>query len=341
MQVGVAPSLIGCGAEFASLARYLAAIPGRGATACLITGRMSGRAMRYFLIFPALVFGLLLIGSYLGVLHPLGDSLAVFRWHFAFGLMVLSLTGVFFWRGKRIWWLMLVLPGAWIAAGIWFSGQKIGIASDYDYQVYQKNLSFRGTGEMALVNDIIVTGADFVTLQEVDQQNRLLLAELEDTHPAQAYCDFWRVGDVAVASGFPRTQADILCVERSGMVAMQVQTDHGPLWVVSLHLYWPFPYDQAAQVERLLPHLEAFEGPVLVAGDFNMVPWSHTVRSIEGATDTQRAGHLLYTFSMKRGLLSLPIDHVLVPGTFATEIFRRPLLGSDHYGVLARFTMPR
>lgn len=302
---------------------------------------MSGRDMRYFLIFLTLGFVFPLIGSYLGALHPLGDSLAVFRWHFAFGLAVVALTSAVFWWRRRVYWLLLVLPAVWIAGGIWFFGVKIGIASDFDYQVYQKNLSFQGTGEIALVNDIVATSAEFVTLQEVDQQNRLLLVELENTHPAQAYCDFWRVGDVAVASIFPRTEAEILCVERSGMVAMQVQTDHGPLWVVSLHLYWPFPYDQAAQVERLLPLLEALDGPVVVAGDFNMVPWSHVLRSIEEATNTQRAGHLLYTFPMKREGISLPIDHVLVPGAYATEIFRRPLLGSDHYGVLARFTMPR
>lgn len=296
--------------------------------------------MRYFLIFPTCVFGLLLIGSYLGALHPLGDSLAVFRWHFAFWLMVGALTGAIFWRGERVWWLLLALSGAWIAAGIWFYGLKIGTASNFDLIAYQKNMSFRMLDTGPLQQDILALRADIVTLQEVDAENRSLFSDLAESHPSQAYCDFAGVGGVAIASSLPRTDAGPICIEGEGMVALQVETAYGPLWIVSLHLHWPFPYGQAAQVERLLPQLNGLEGPVLVAGDFNMVPWAHTVRSIEGATNTQRAGHLLYTLPMKQGRISLPIDHVLVPGETATEIRRRPLLGSDHYGVLARFTMP-
>lgn len=302
---------------------------------------MSGRDMRYFLIFLTLAFTFPLIGSYLGALHPLGDSLAVFRWHFAFGLMLVALTAAVFWKRGHAWWVLLALPGAWIAGGIWFFGEKIGIASDFDYQVYQKNMSFRMEGADRLWDDILYSNAHIVTLQEVDAENFALLADLSESHPSQSYCDFARVGGVAIASSLPRTDAEPICIEGEGMVALQVETAYGSLWIVSLHLHWPFPYGQAAQVERLLPHLTALDGPVVVAGDFNMVPWSHVLSSIEEATNTQRAGHLLYTFPMKREWISLPIDHVLVPGSFATEIFRRPLLGSDHSGVLARFTMPR
>jgi len=297
--------------------------------------------MRYFLIFLTLAFVFPLIGSYLGALHPLGDSLAVFRWHFAFGLMAVTLMGALCWKRRRIWWALLVLSCAWISGGIWFYGQKIGTASDFDLVVYQKNMSYRMVDWRPLKQDILSQRADIVTLQEVEPGNRQLLSDLAASHPSRAYCRFAGVGGVAIASSLPRTDADPICIEGEGMIALQVETVYGPLWIVSLHLHWPYPFGQAAQVERLLPHLTALDGPVLVAGDFNMVPWSHVLRSIEDATNTERAGHLLYTFPMKRERISLPIDHVLIPGNNDRDIRRRPLLGSDHYGVVARFTMPR
>lgn len=120
---------------------------------------------------------------------------------------------------------------------------------------------------------------------------------------------------------------------------MQVETPDGPVWVVSLHLHWPYPMGQAAQVRALLPELAALKGPVVLGGDFNMVPWSHSIRAIAAATNTRRIGAVQYTLPLK-GLYTLPIDHLLVPQTpQAASTEKRPLLGSDHYGVLARFSI--
>ncbi len=90
----------------------------------------------------------------------------------------------------------------------------------------------------------------------------------------------------------------------------------------------------------LLPALASVARPVLVGGDFNMVPWSHTLARFAQATGTERAGSILYTLPLAGGWVALPIDHVLVPRGMGRSGTRRlPLLGSDHHGVLAGFAL--
>ena len=125
----------------------------------------------------------------------------------------------------------------------------------------------------------------------------------------------------------------MICPAAGGATILPLQTPHGRLQVLSLHLHWPFPYGQRAQVAALSPELAAVPGAVLVGGDFNMVPWGWPLEAIGLATRTVRAGPAWTSFRVK-DWLPLSIDHVLAPGSGLVE--RRPLLGSDHHGLLAR-----
>lgn len=277
-----------------------------------------------------------LLGSHLGAIHPLGDSLAVFRGP----LVVAGLAAVLVLTGQRRWWATvgagaLVLSSAYtvLAPRLQYSA-----ALDAPYSLYQKNMSFRMPETGPITQDILGQSPDFLTLQEVAQNNLSLLANLKESHPAQAVCPFAGVGAVAVASRWPLIEGSKRCQSGYGMVAMQVETPDGPVWVVALHLHWAYPFGQAAQVGQMRAGLQALEGPVVLGGDFNMVPWSHTMRIITSDTHTRRIGAPKYTFSLFNGLYSLPIDHVLVNGNNRpSETWKRPKLGSDHSGVLARF----
>jgi len=77
---------------------------------------------------------------------------------------------------------------------------------------------------------------------------------------------------------------------------------------------------------------------MLIAGDFNMVPWGSSVRSIAKAAESERIGGYVTTFPAFGGLAPLAIDHVLIPKGGQGQIETRPLLGSDHLGLVARFS---
>ena len=63
----------------------------------------------------------------------------------------------------------------------------------------------------------------------------------------------------------------------------------------------------AAVATALLAVLLPVTGPVLIGGDFNMVPWGARNDIIAGATDTRRVGRALNTFPRFGPLLPLPI----------------------------------
>lgn len=71
---------------------------------------------------------------------------------------------------------------------------------------------------------------------------------------------------------------------------------------------------------------------VILAGDFNMVPWGYTLRQIAEASGCLQIGPVWNKVSVI--VLPLPIDHILASGTGVSE--RRPRLGSDHFGLVAR-----
>ncbi|MDU8928442.1 endonuclease [Alisedimentitalea sp. MJ-SS2] len=283
----------------------------------------------------AVVACLSVVAGFAGALHPAGDSLAVFQ----LPLSVVAAIAVI-WTGWSRWlrWpLALALTGLigfHVASGI-----KPADASETGYALYQKNLLFVAGDRSSLVADIRASGATLVTLQEVTRRNRAVLDNLKADFPAQHFCPFARVGGVAVLSRLPKVPGSERCAERDGLAAMQVEGPDGPVWVVSLHLHWPWPYGQTDHVARLEPVLRGLEGPMLIGGDFNAVAWSHAVSRIEAVSGTRRLGHHLVTFQLPRLGMWIGIDHVLsnLPGGARTET--RAALGSDHFGVLARFDM--
>ena len=119
-----------------------------------------------------------------------------------------------------------------------------------------------------------------------------------------------------------------------GLAALQAEGPEGRVWLVALHIHWPWPYGQAAHLDRLVPVLERLDGPVLLAGDFNAVPWSVAVGRVVQAVGGRLAGPVRGTFPRFGPLLVLPIDHVIAPEGGTLDL--RPLLGSDHRGVVAR-----
>jgi endonuclease/exonuclease/phosphatase (EEP) superfamily protein YafD len=78
--------------------------------------------------------------------------------------------------------------------------------------------------------------------------------------------------------------------------------------------------------------------PVIVAGDFNDVAWSHTThlfQRIGGLLDPRVGRGLFNTFDSRSRLLRFPLDHVFASRHFLlVELRRLPNIGSDHFPIL-------
>jgi endonuclease/exonuclease/phosphatase (EEP) superfamily protein YafD len=286
-----------------------------------------------FLIGSGLTLAILLtLVGFLGWLHPLGDSLAVGRGFAVAAVLVLAIAASFVGMRFAAFWSILfaMLAGAPVVMATMMPGPSGSLS------LYQKNMRYDNAELAALEADIRAADPMVVTLQEVSDANTALLTALSDRFPYQHICKFSPSGASAVISRLAPVPGAVVCAP--GLAAMQVMmTDtqgEVPVWAVSVHLHWPWPYTQQDHVAVLLPTLARMDGSVVMGGDFNMVRWAHSVRQVAAAARVSPAGPSNGTFLGFAPVIRLPIDHVFSSGGGRVEL--RPPLGSDHLGMLAQ-----
>jgi endonuclease/exonuclease/phosphatase (EEP) superfamily protein YafD len=92
------------------------------------------------------------------------------------------------------------------------------------------------------------------------------------------------------------------------------------------------------QLRAIAKFLQGVEGSRLVMGDLNTTSWSPHFRDLLAATglvDSRRGRGMQPTWTAFRGLVRLPLDHVLVsPDITVTARRVGPPIGSDHLPVI-------
>lgn len=287
--------------------------------------------MRVLVQLVAVGLGLMSALGYFGVVHPMADSFAVFRLPL---LILFALVVVWTSWPRRVRWPLAGLAMVLMVPHLPLSGTSPARLDAPSLTLYQQNLLFSRAKDADWLALIREASPDVITLQEVSGRNKALLAALSDSHPTQHMCDFASVGGVAVLSRYPMVPGSAACGGNAGLAAMQVETGFGRVWLVSLHLHWPWPFRQAAQLEVILPTLEGLHGPVVLAGDFNAVGWSHAMARVERATRSRRVHMVQATFHLPKIAMPVTIDHALVPDGWHGRAQRMPKAGSDHHGLL-------
>ena len=274
-------------------------------------------------------------GGFLGAYHPLGDSLAVFRLY-ALAALIFAMFGFALWRQKWLTYISLAL----LAYGLYsLRAELLPPAPVAGFTLMQQNILYQNDAR-DLVDYAKANAPDIITLQEVTTLAVPQLAALRTEYPYQVICPNGGAGGVAILSKFRFVgEQGEGCVAGQGLVSARIEIPAGEVTVVSLHLHWPWPYGQAAQLKQVLPTLQALKGPVFIGGDFNMVAWSHAVSQIETASKTNTIGGLRFTKTLLSGFVQLPIDQVLGPINWPASASIGPRLGSDHNSVIARFAL--
>ncbi|MFM7445422.1 MAG: endonuclease/exonuclease/phosphatase family protein, partial [Tabrizicola sp.] len=204
-----------------------------------------------------------------------------------------------------------------------------------DLRLYQKNLLYTNVDVAAIEQDIRAASPDVLTLQEVSPRNAALLASLKDVFPYQLQCFGPTSSSTALATRLEPVEGQVVCLD--GMAAMKVNGPKYTLWLISLHLSWPWPYNQEGHLKLVKEAIDEMEAPVIIAGDFNMVRWSDTMAAIRHMSGTLPAGSVHGTFTGFAPWLTLSIDHILAPNGGRVET--RPALGSDHLGLLGELSL--
>jgi endonuclease/exonuclease/phosphatase (EEP) superfamily protein YafD len=281
--------------------------------------------------------------GYLGALHPALDSLSHFRLY-ALGFLVLwfGVRGIFASRNIRYgWWAVALVSGGYLYAMmrpcdcIPPTHPSQNTLTHLQYNINLHNPNIQTIKEYILAHRI-----DIVTLQEVTKTQEKSLRQLaKEGYRWQAYC-LRKTTQEAILSRHTFVTDSVRCEKHNGLVSATIDIGEANLTVASVHLFLPFPYGQHAQITRLSRALTQLKKPLLIAGDFNAVPWSHTLKRVEALTQTHVVAGLLRTIPTRtqyKPYLPLTIDNVLVsPAIQITEIATAPHMGSDHWPVVTR-----
>ncbi len=279
------------------------------------------------------------VGLFLGLFqnfHPALDSFSHFRLHLVVAMVVCSVVLVVVsMRRARAFAVFLALIGmGWLAFEFNKGPPELGERGAL--RLAQFNLNFRNRLMDEVGHMFTESDADVVALQEVLPSHEKALRGLS-AYPHQAHCRFRRfVGGVSILSKHPLS--GIECADGEGLVTALVDLPGGAVTVGSIHTFWPWPYNQHAQVDRWLPKLESLIGPVILAGDFNAAPWSHAVSKVEKASRTTVVPGVRMTIGVKVFPLvpavPIPIDHALLSEELcATSVRVGETTFSDHFPV--------
>ena len=114
--------------------------------------------------------------------------------------------------------------------------------------------------------------------------------------------------------------------------------------VVAVHVSWPTRAQRWPQREALARMLDdQIRGRLIVAGDFNLTPWSFALAHFDERLRLERRDRAIPTWPAVQPVLGkllptpafLPIDHIYAGPEWRTVSIRRgPRVGSDHYPLI-------
>lgn len=270
---------------------------------------------------------LLVVAGFFDQIHRSADSIAILRPLFGLVCLIGLVCAVSHLQ-------RLVFAGAALVSAFTVGMHLVPQQAGDDLRIYSKNLGYHNTQMQGIIDDIAAAKVDVVMLQEVTRENAFVLQALQPDFPHQHICRFTgRIG-IAVASQRP-FGGEPMCSALRAIAAVPIMLDDQPLWLVSAHIPWPWPVDSGPNEQAAWDILSGLNGPVVIAGDFNMVPWAGRVRRIETLIDAKIAGPIRPTLYLRN--IPLPIDLVMAPG--GGSVTYRPTFGSDHAGIVADLSL--
>lgn len=306
-------------------------------------------------LIATLLVSLPLVGGFFGWLHPALDSLSHFRAHFG-ALLALGAIALLH---ARVWLngiMALAMAGLAIATTLpedFRPGTRANAvpapSAEPLYKLMQINLRWDNPEPQKVLSLIAGVRPDVITLDEVSAAWRERLALIAAAYPERLDCggDAKR-GSVMILSRRPFLATDAsACAPHRGMAVATVDFGGRAVEVAAVHLDWPWPFGQMAEVEALAPKLAALGDVTIAAGDFNAVQWSATVRAFvrEGgfAEPVSLGPTWIYKSLPKslRRLAGIELDHVMAkPGLRIHSARVLEDAGSDHLPLLVEFSIP-
>jgi endonuclease/exonuclease/phosphatase (EEP) superfamily protein YafD len=204
------------------------------------------------------------------------------------------------------------------------------------------NVSFRPFSARTLLELVRQADPDILVVQELTPHAEQVLADFDTLFPQRHKFSVAGPTGIGVWSRYELESSTTFALGRLPAIEARVRAPQGVFTVIGAHLSSPVSPRRAAgrnnELRELAVRSAAVEGPLVVAGDFNITPYSPFFvdwLAASGLTDSRRGRTLSASWPVWLPLAGIPIDHVAVNAGFSI-VSHRPLANfdSDHYGVL-------
>jgi endonuclease/exonuclease/phosphatase (EEP) superfamily protein YafD len=270
---------------------------------------------------------------------------------------------VFAWNIGTVWpYLPWHEPEGLVAGGA-VADAATGADSAPRLKVVSANVWYRNDGTRAAINYIQSTDADVVALIELTPQWQKALEPLYAKYPYHTDCMSSRPPcEMLLMSKYPFQRSYAGQVEgRSPVIAWgEILIGGRAVTIAATHLSWPlraeidgerilpagamqpslpdtYPLVQSQQAANLAQYLNGLGPDLVLMGDFNSVPWSHSHKALRAATGLQNPGPMVPSWpSWQPKWNRMPIDHIMTRGALTRRDFKTGFyIGSDHLPVEA------
>ncbi|MBC2884768.1 endonuclease/exonuclease/phosphatase family protein [Ochrobactrum sp. CM-21-5] len=310
----------------------------------------------FLLLIAAVLVSVPLVLGFLGAVHPALDTFSHGRAHLSVLMAVLAFP-LLFTKMRRegamlLLFAILAFSTTLGAARDFLSGSRGAHAeasSSVHYSLVQINLRYDNPEPKRILQMIAREKPDVITYQEASGQWTKWLDILRGTYPYRLHCrEDPRTWGVGILSRRPFSEnGQTSCIGDGLLAVAPIDFGGTSVNVAALHFSWPWPRWQPYQLQYIEPVLHELKGPLVIAGDFNAVPWSNTVRRVEAASDTRHLTGIGGTWLVHylpvtlAPYLGLPIDQILVSPEIETpKVSVREDAGSDHLPVRLDFSVP-
>ena len=209
-------------------------------------------------------------------------------------------------------------------------------------KILSVNVSFLQFSSRRLLEIVREADPDVVVVQELTPHAERVLADLDKsfTHYRKFPAD--GAYGIGLWSRLPLESSEMFALGRVPAIEARVRAPMGVFTIFGVHLRAPTAPQRAAarnlELRELAVRSAAVEEPLVVAGDFNVTPYSPYYGDwleASGLTDSRRGRTLSVSWPATFPWIGIPIDHVAVNDAFTILSHRRlPNFESDHYGVL-------
>lgn len=206
------------------------------------------------------------------------------------------------------------------------------------------NLSSIDSDPSKVISTITKKSYDLMIFQEFTPNWKSLIEEnLSPDYPNSISLPRIDVYGLKILSKFPIVYADTFHYEEIPILHVDIQKNGSKFSILTA--YFPPPIDNGSievgveELKLVADRINKIQNPLIVAGVFNMVPWSTEIQGFKETSKLidSRSGYIPSMYKNSGGIFGKPVTHIFYRQTLECTNFNISRADNDEYGIEAFF----